>query len=362
MRNPRTAVARRVAVSLATVGLAAATTFAGSADPARADRALLPPEAHTDIAYTEPVPETTQGNLLDIYLPARRADKPLPLFIYTEGSAWFADTGKSSGAAWAERLNPYGFAVAGVSVRSSSQTQFPGQLHDIKAAIRYLRANADTYGLDPDRFAIGGFSSGAWTAAIAGTANNVGPDLEGTTGVTGVSSEVQAVVTFAPPTAFRLMDSQATEYSVLEHSVPSSPESILTGCTGYPTGIGDPACTSADLANPLNYVTPDDPPFLMFHGTHDQLLPPGQSEVLFEALAENCVAAEFHLVDGPDHTYDYIDAPGEAPVVGQVVNQVDRHSCRTRSFDGLRPGTVPSVDLVARFLYRSMGVEAKARP
>ena len=160
MRN-RTAVAKRVAVSLVTAGLAAATMLAGSPDPARADRALLPPEAHTDIAYTEPVPETTRGNLLDIYLPKRRAHKRLPLFIYTEGSAWFADTGKNSGAAWAERLNPLGYAVAGVSVRSSSQTRFPGQLHDIKAAIRYLRANADTYGLDPDRFAIGGFSSGA---------------------------------------------------------------------------------------------------------------------------------------------------------------------------------------------------------
>lgn len=361
MKNPRTAVAQRAAVSLVTAGLAAATMFAGAAAPARADRAQLPPAAFTDIAYTEPVPVTTQGNLLDIYLPARRVDKPLPLFIYTEGSAWFADTGKSSGAAWAERLNPYGYAVAGVSVRSSSQTQFPGQLHDIKAAIRYLRANADTYGLDADRFAIGGFSSGAWTAAIAGTANNVGPELEGTTGVTGVSSEVQAVVTFAPPTAFRLMDSQATEHSVLQHSVPSSPESILTGCTGFPTGIGDPACTNADRANPLNYVTPDDPPFLMFHGTHDPLLPPGQSGVLFDALAESCVAAEYHLVDGPEHTYGYIDAPGEAPVVGQVVSKVNGHSCRTRSFDGLRPGTVPSVDLIERFLHRTIGVGAKAR-
>lgn len=352
---------RRSALLVAAIAAVGTSLIATPAGPAAADPGTLPAQAFTDVAYAAPVPATTRGNLLDIYLPERKADKPLPLFIFTEGSAWFADTGKSSAAAWAAKLNPLGYAVAGVSVRSSLQVQFPGQLNDIKAAIRYLRANADQYDIDPGRFALAGFSSGAWTAAIAGVTNGVGPDLEGSEGATGVSSRVQAVVSIAAPVAFRLMDSQATQYSTLQHGTPFSPESMVTGCTGYATGIMDPACTNAERANPLNYVTPDDPPFLIFHATRDQALPPGQSQVLFDALAANCVGAELHLVEGPDHTYSYLEEPGAQAVVGQTVEKVNASSCHRSEFDGLRPGTVPSYDLIASFLDRTIGAGAEAR-
>lgn len=184
-------VAATVAVMVA-AALTAGTATATRSAPTMAiePAALLPAQVITDVAYADPVPVTTKGNLLDLYLPERSADEPVPLFIFTEGSAWFADTGKSTAGAWAAQLNPLGYAVAGVSIRSSFQVQFPGQLHDIKAAIRFLRYHASTYAYDAHRFAIGGFSSGAWTAAMAGVTNNVGVDLEGTAGVTGVSSRV----------------------------------------------------------------------------------------------------------------------------------------------------------------------------
>ena len=353
---------RRPVAALAAVAAMGASLLAGAPSaPASADARTLPAQVIKDLAYAAPVPADTKGNLLDIYLPERRAHKPVPLFIFTEGSAWFADTGKSTAAAWAERLNPLGYAVAGVSVRSSSQITFPGQLHDIKAAIRYLRANAGTYAIDPHRFALAGFSSGAWTAAIAGVTNNVGVDLEGTEGVTGVTSRVQAVVTLAPPTAFRLMDSQATPYSVLQHGTPHSPESLMTGCTAYPTGINDPACVNADRASPLNYVSPDDPPFLMFHGTEDPLLPPGQSQVLFDELADSCVDAEFHLVEGPGHTYTYLNNPGAPPVTGQTVHKVNRPRCDVSVTHGLQRRALPGYGLIAAFLDRTIG-RPSARP
>lgn len=339
-----------------TVSLAAASLVGGALTmPAgAAEGDVLPAQSFLDIAYTEPVPVNTRGNLLDVFLPERVEGEKIPLFIYTEGSAWFADTGKSSGAAWAERLNPHGYAVAGVSVRSSSQVQFPGQLHDIKAAIRYLRANADQYGIDPDRFALSGFSSGGWTAAIGGVTGDIGGDLEGTSGVTGVSSKVQAVIPFSPPTAFRLMDEQATEHSTLVHGVPNSPESAVTGCQSYPTGMMDERCTNAELANPVNYVSADDPPFLIFHGTHDPLLPPGQAQVLFDALAEKCVDATYHLLDGVAHTYGYLADPN--PALVQTVSRSNPNTCETSVVEHSGDGVdVPSYALIVDFLDRVLG-------
>lgn len=343
----------RVLLCLVVIGAALAGT--GANEPASARPPILLTQSFLNVAYAAPVPVTTKGNLLDLYLPERRADQPPPLFIYTEGSGWQSDQGKVSGSYWAARLLPLGYAVAGVSVRNTAQVTFPGQLHDIKAAIRFLRANAGKYAIDPNRFAVAGASSGGWNALMAGVANDVGVDLEGTEGVTGVSSRVQAVVPIMAPTAFRLADSQATAYSVLVASSPDSPQSLMTGCTAYPTGVSDPACTNAERANPLNYVTPDDPPLLIFQTDRDQLVPPGQAQVLYDALADDCVETEYHLVNGPDHTYGYLANPGAPLVTGQHVQKVDHASCHETSSDGITPATAPSFALVAAFLERTMG-------
>ena len=107
-----------------------------------------PPPAYADLNYAPPEPATSNGHKLDLYIP-EGVTAPLPVVIWTSGSAWFADTGKNRAGLLAAQLNPAGYAVAGVSIRSSSQVKFPGQLHDIKAAIRWLRANAAKYNLDP---------------------------------------------------------------------------------------------------------------------------------------------------------------------------------------------------------------------
>lgn len=367
-QSTRRLATRTAAALLATaVALPAPTSaLAGSERSAErtsvASRApLLPAEQITDVAYTAPVPEETRGNLLDVYLPERREDEALPVFIYTEGSAWFADNGKDTADAWAEQLGPHGYAVVGVSVRSSSQVQFPGQVHDIKAAIRFLRQHAREWGLDRKRFAIGGFSSGGWTAAMAGTTGGV-KRLEGHGPARRRSSRVQAVLTLSPPTAFRKMDSQATEWTVLEHENPDSPESRMTGCTEYEEGIGDPRCRNARLANPLRYVSHDDPPFLMMHGSRDQLLPPGQSQVLFDRLAAHCVEASYHLVDGPDHQYGYLADNTTGPVVGQTVSTVvtkrrAKRGCTTTQEQMTPPldSEAPTYDLVVEFLDANLG-------
>ena len=271
--------------STTTLGLAlslCAATALAQAPPAPQG----PPPTHADLDYAPPEPATSNGHTLDLYLPA--GAKPWPVVIWTGGSAWRADTGKRGAGALALRLNPAGYAVAGVSIRSSFQVRFPGQLHDIKAAIRWLRANAATYNLDPNHIAIMGDSSGGWTAAMAAVTGDA-PEMEGSVGTTGVSSAVQAAVAFYPPTNFLTMDAWALKRcdGPRCHDSAESPESRLVGCAIQ-------SCPDkVQAANPVRYVTAADPPIMILHGDSDPLVPHNQGEQLYMALNKACRDAIF---------------------------------------------------------------------
>lgn len=297
----------RLHVAAVAAALVAASTIAVTSQSAGAVE-VRDVEVITDVAYTDPVPANTRGNLLDLYIPQVPGEQELPLLIWTSGSAWFSDNGKAGAAAIAEEFTPRGYAVAGVSVRSSFQVKFPGQLFDVRAAIRWLRSHADELNIDPDRIAIMGNSSGGWVSAIAATTSDI-LQLDGEPDVEGVSSAVQAAVPFFPPTAFLQMDEQTLEQKdtynlpflpVIVHDSPSSPESNLIGCPIQ-------TCPEAtEAANPITYVNGLEPPIHVFHGTFDPLLPPGQSEALYEALKAAGGEASFTLVDGAGHSVNDI--------------------------------------------------------
>ena len=276
---------RRRRTLIAAVALALAPWLA-SAQPAGAPPAG-PPPTHADLDYAAADPPGSNGHKLDLYLPAPGSG-PTPVVIWTGGSAWLADTGKGLARGIAARLLPAGYAVAGVSIRSSAQAVFPGQLHDIKAAIRWLRAHAATYGLDPGRIAIMGDSSGGWTAAMAAVSGDA-PDLEGGVGVSGARSDVQAAIAFYPPTDFMAMDAWAVRACTPPrcHDDAASPESRLVGCAIQ-------TCPAkAQAANPVRYVTATDPPLLIVHGGSDPLVPHNQGEQLYMALNKACREATF---------------------------------------------------------------------
>lgn len=240
-----------------------------------------------DLDYAPPESADSKGHKLDLYIPAG-ATKPLPVVIWTSGSAWMSDNGKNGAAGFAAQMNPAGYAVAGVSIRSSSQVKFPGQLHDIKAAIRWLRANAKKYNLDANRIGISGDSSGGWTTAMAALTGDA-PEMEGAVGTTGVSSKVQAAVAFYPPTNFLTMDAWAIQKCAAPrcHDDISSPESRLVGCAIQ-------TCPEkVQAANPLRYITPADPPLMILHGGSDPLVPHNQGEQLYMALNKACLDAVF---------------------------------------------------------------------
>ncbi len=256
----------------------------------------LPP-TYANLDYAPPDPLTSNGHRLDLYIPGGSA-RPLPAVIWTGGSAWMGDNGKNTAGGLAAQLNPAGYAVAGVSIRSCSQVKFPGQLHDIKAAIRWLRANAAKYNLDPDHIAIMGDSSGGWTAAMAAVTGDA-PEMEGSVGVTGVSSRVQAAIAFYPPTNFITMDFWALRKcdpagnrlggpgGAACHDSESSPESRLLGCAIQ-------TCPDrVRAASPMRYITDADPPIMILHGGSDQLVPHNQGEELYMALNKACKDAIF---------------------------------------------------------------------
>ncbi|MFI1993124.1 alpha/beta hydrolase fold domain-containing protein [Actinoplanes sp. NPDC020271] len=256
--------------------------------------ASRPPRIFRNLAYAPAQPAGTHGHLLDLYLPGQPATKPYPLLIVMGGSGWKADDGKGYAPALAPYFTTHGFVVAGVSTRSSFQTKFPGQVQDVQAAIRWLRANAGRFEFDPARIAVLGDSSGGWTALMAG--------------FTGTG--VRAVVDLYAPIDFLRLDPDMLPgacasfnrafYLTACHADPASPESSLLGC---------PINTCPDrvtAANPLHRVTPSAPPVLIIHGTEDGLVPLSQSQVLFDTLAAASVPATFYTVPGVGHSRDIV--------------------------------------------------------
>ena len=185
-----------------------------------------------------------------------------------------------------------GYAGASINYRLSQHAIFPAQIEDVKAAVRWIRASAETYRLDPNRFAAWGSSAGGHLVAMLGTAGDitefeVGENLE-------VSSQVQAVVNYFGPTDFLQMDTHRLPDG-LGHDAPDSPESKL---------VGGPIQAHEDRvarANPITYVSKDDPPMLIIHGDQDKLVPYHQSVLLKEALEAVGAPVTLYKVEGGGH-------------------------------------------------------------
>jgi acetyl esterase/lipase len=220
---------------------------------------------------------------LDLYVP-KRPEGPLPTIVWVHGGAWL--TGSKEGGGPALRFLGKGYAVASINYRLSQHAQFPAQIEDCKAAIRWLRANAKMYNIDPDRFGVWGASAGGHLVALLGTSADV-KELEGKEGASNQSSRVQAVVDWFGPTDVTKMGGS--------HDQPDSPEAKLLG------GPVQENQDKAARANPITYVSKDDPPFLVMHGDKDPTVPFSQSELLVDALKTAGVEVTFHPVTGAGH-------------------------------------------------------------
>jgi acetyl esterase/lipase len=239
---------------------------------------------HRDMAY---VSGGHPRQALDLYLPD--LGHAMPLIVWIHGGA-FRMGGKEDRVPL--EMLEQGYAIASLNYRLSQHALFPAQIEDCKAAVRWLRAHADTYGLDLLRFASWGESAGGHLAAMLGTAGHersfeVGEHLDR-------SSCVQAVLDFFGPTDFLQMDAQRLPEGMV-HDAADSPESQLVG------GPIQERPTELARANPVTYVTPEAPPFLIVHGDRDPLVPYGQSLLLADALKAAGVPVTFYTVVGAGH-------------------------------------------------------------
>lgn len=245
-----------------------------------------PNDARTlrDLAYVE---GGTRAQRLDLFLPVN-ATKPVPLIIWVHGGGWAAgDKGNSP----ATRLIADGYAVASLNYRLSGEAPFPAQIQDCKAAVRWLRANAEKYGIDAAKFGAWGSSAGGHLVALLGTAG----DRQHFTQVGGhpnISESVQAVCDFFGPTDLLLMDQQSAGRGVFRHDDARSPEGLLIG------GAIQENKEKTARANPLQYLSKDAPPFLILHGIQDHTVPLGQSELLAERLKANRTPVTFQKIIG----------------------------------------------------------------
>ena len=205
---------------------------------------------------------------LDLYLPEV---KNPPLVVWVHGGAWRRGSKESMPI---PGLLGHGFAIASVSYRLSPVAPFPAQVHDIKAAIRFLRAKQEAFGYDASKVAIAGSSAGGHLVALVGTTNGH-PDLEGDVGEHGdQSSDVQAIVDYYGPTNFLTILKQSTPHG-LGVRIPA----LQLLLRSQPEDVPD----LARLASPVFHVDANDPPLLMIHGDQDPQVPINQSHELHGA-------------------------------------------------------------------------------
>ncbi len=230
---------------------------------------------------------------LDLYSP-ENVSGPLPVIVWIHGGGWSRGRKEQCPAV---SLVDDGYAVASIDYRLTSVAPFPAQIEDCKAAVRWLRANASAYHLDPDRIGVWGNSAGGHLAALLGTSGGV-PELEGNGDNMQYSSRVQAVCDAAGPVDL---------VAEMSPKAMSRIEALLGGAL-------EKNKSKAIAASPIHYVSKDDPPFLIVHGEFDRVVPVEQSQRFYEALQKAGVNATLKILPQRGHQAALIGAVNDAQV------------------------------------------------
>jgi acetyl esterase/lipase len=243
----------------------------------------------TDIEYAKAGDISLQ---LDVLKPKAGSDKPRPCLVWIHGGGW-QNGNKSSGLG---RLSGYvasgEFVGVSVGYRLTDKGSWPAQIHDCKAAIRWIHANREKLGIDPNKIGVWGSSAGGHLVSHLGTSGDV-KEVEGDLGTPslaegGVSSRVACVVDFCGPSDFP---------NFVLTSGAQSPVTKLLG--GLPKDKAD----IAKEASPITFVTKDDPPFLIVHGTDDRTVPFDQAVRFHEAQKKAGIDTTFVKIEGGGHGF-----------------------------------------------------------
>ncbi|MCA9072953.1 MAG: alpha/beta hydrolase, partial [Planctomycetaceae bacterium] len=223
---------------------------------------------------------------LDLFLPDDVENPPLVVFIH--GGGWRNGSYKRCLTPW---LTEYGFAVASIGYRLSDKAKFPAQVHDCKAAVRWLRAHAKEYGYNADRIGVAGTSAGGHLALMLGVTADE-EKLEGDVGGNrDQSSRVQAVVDYYGPSDFVLRSKNQPRKT----EPTDSPVHLLLGVAASKN------LELAKLASPAFHVTKDDAPLLIIHGDKDSTVHLDQSERIVDEYQKLGLEVKLEIVPGGGH-------------------------------------------------------------
>lgn len=252
---------------------------------------------------------------LDLYVPT--VDGKPQLVVWIHGGGWRAGSRKRPKI---QEITKHGYALASISYRFTDKAIFPAQIHDCKAAIRWLRANANRYGYDADWIAVAGSSAGGHLALLVGVSGNV-KKLEGKVGNhLDQSSAVQAVIDYYGPSDFVLRGKTQPERAYTEKS---GSFALLGGLQK-----GKPTREIEEFASPAHYVSADDPPLLVFHGLADKVVLLDQSQRIVSLYSEAGLQAHLVVLEKAGHG-------GKQFFTGQhfqtMKEFLDRHCARERS-------------------------------
>ncbi|MDO9256666.1 MAG: alpha/beta hydrolase [Bacteroidales bacterium] len=269
---------------------------------------------YLDIPYAA----VSEAQKLDIYLPDAVKGK-LPVIVSVHGGAFMMGDKRDGQVKPMLEGIKRRYAVVSVNYRMSGEALFPANINDVKAAVRWIRANAEKYNFDPDKIAIWGGSAGGNLSSLAGTSGDVKELADLSLGNATFSSRVQAVVDWFGPTNFLKMDEQLRETGngTPDHSASDSPESKVLGAkiTEIPELV--------KKANPETYITPDDPPFFIEHGTKDGTVPTQQSTEFYQKLVKvlGPDKVSIQLLEGAGHGGPQFEEPANIDLVFKFLDK-----------------------------------------
>ena len=253
---------------------------------------------------------------LHLILPTSATNAPLPVLVHIHGGGWKSGEKADSMKEILPFLQFGHYAGVCVGYRLSTEAQWPAQIHDCKAAIRWIKANASTYNLDSTRIGVWGEPAGGHLAAMIGTSAGV-PDMDGSLGpYTNFSTTVRCVVDNYGPTDLIAL-------SEIPHPITGEDRNSATSSIGLLLGGPvDENLPAAAAASPINYVSGDAPPFLILHGTRDPIVPYSQSQLLHDALkAENVNSTMITVLNGKH-------GPGFGPEARKNIRRFFDHRLR----------------------------------
>lgn len=243
-----------------------------------------------------------QPLLMDVFVPDHRVRTPTPAVLWLHGGGW--ERGDKNGSSGAELLAAEGFVTASIFYRVSGDWPFPADIEDCKCAIRYLRANAAKYGIDPSRIGVAGASAGGQLAMLVATADqNAG--LEGSGGWPDVSSRVQAVSSWYGPTDFTVGEME------FEHHTGRAVTKLFRGTL-------EQKPEDYRRASPINYVSAASPPLLLVQGNKDEIVPYDQALRMKKRYESLGLTVDFISVQNAGHDFKQAGDQPISPTIEEI--------------------------------------------